>query len=111
MAFHFLATLSRADGSLHEEGATVPLGHLPAGASAVVAHVGCPRALARRLMEMGLIPGTPVSVTRVAPMGDPIQIRVRDYSLSIRRAEALQVDVTRLVTPPGVQDETPEPRR
>jgi hypothetical protein len=40
-----------------------------------------------------------------------MEIRVRDYSLSIRRAEALQVEVTRLVTPPEFQDETPEPRR
>jgi ferrous iron transport protein A len=111
MAFHFLAPPSRLDGSSDDEGATVPLGRLPVGASAVVSRVGCPRALARRLMEMGLIPGTPVSVTRVAPMGDPIQIRVRDYSLSIRRAEALQVEVTRLVASPDVPDEISEPRR
>ncbi|MBZ0116387.1 MAG: ferrous iron transport protein A [Sandaracinaceae bacterium] len=64
------------------------LADLPVGASAVITAVGCPRVVARRLMEMGLLPGTPVAVTRVAPLGDPIVLRLRGYSLSIRRQEA-----------------------
>ncbi len=61
---------------------------LPIGAVGIVADVRCERATARRLMEMGVLPGTPVRVVRVAPLGDPIQLRVRSYSLSIRRREA-----------------------
>ena len=44
-------------------------------------------------MELGLVPGTRVSVTRVAPLGDPLELRLRNYALSIRRAEALSIEV------------------
>ena len=46
-----------------------------------------------RLMAMGLTSGTPFQVVRVAPLGDPIEIRVRGFSLSLRRAEAAIVEV------------------
>ena len=46
-----------------------------------------------RLMEMGLVPGAPVSVVRSAPLGDPIQIRIRDYDLALRRGEARTIAV------------------
>jgi len=42
---------------------------------------------------MGLLPGTRVRVVRVAPLGDPIELRVRNYSLSLRRAEAAKIGV------------------
>ena len=45
-------------------------------------------AVKRRLMDMGLTKGTPVYVRRVAPLGDPIEITVRGYELSVRRADA-----------------------
>ncbi len=67
------------------------LAELPIGAEAVVAAVDCPRATARRLMELGVLPGTRVSVVRVAPLGDPIEIEVRGCSISIRRREAAGV--------------------
>lgn len=67
------------------------LGQLPIGARGVVRHVHADRPVARRLMEMGLLPGTPVEVVRVAPLGDPIEIRVRGYSLSLRRRDAAGV--------------------
>jgi Fe2+ transport system protein FeoA len=44
-------------------------------------------------MEMGLVPGTPVTVQRTAPLGDPVELRVRNYALSIRRADALGIEV------------------
>lgn len=75
---------------------TLSLHELPPGASCVIQAVRCERAVARRLMEMGLLPGTPVTITRMAPLGDPVELRVRDYALSIRQAEAaaiLVVDV------------------
>jgi len=43
---------------------------------------------------MGLLPGTRVRVVRVAPLGDPIELRVRNYSLSLRRVEAAKIAVS-----------------
>lgn len=51
--------------------------------------------LRRRLMEMGLIPGTLLRVVRFAPLGDPIDIEVRGYHLSLRKQEARQVRLLR----------------
>jgi ferrous iron transport protein A len=69
------------------------LAQLPLGSSAVVRRVSSRRPIARRLMELGLVPGTRVTVTRVAPLGDPLELRVRNYALSIRRTEALTIEV------------------
>jgi len=77
----------------------LPLADLPVGASCIVRALSCQRGLARRLMEMGLLPGTAVTVTRVAPLGDPVQLRVRDYALSIRRTEANAIQVTQTHRP------------
>jgi Fe2+ transport system protein FeoA len=44
-----------------------------------------------RLLEMGLLPGTRVEVVRYAPLGDPIEIKIRGYNLSLRKHEAEQV--------------------
>ncbi len=51
-------------------------------------------ALVQRLLEMGLLEGEEVEVVTVAPLGDPIEIRLRDYRLSLRRSEAARVSVT-----------------
>jgi Fe2+ transport system protein FeoA len=72
---------------------TRPLSGLPVGASAVVSRVSGPRAVVRRLLELGLVPGTLVTVHRQAPLGDPVELRVRNYALSIRRADARGIDV------------------
>jgi len=61
----------------------------------VVTRVGGERAFRRRLMEMGLVPGTEVTVQKVAPLGDPLELRARGCTLSIRVAEARDVDVQR----------------
>lgn len=66
---------------------------LPLGQHAEIASIDCERGLSRRLMEMGLLPGTKIRVVRVAPLGDPIELRVRNYSLSVRRAEAAKIAV------------------
>ncbi len=50
----------------------------------------------RKLLSMGLTPGAEISVTRVAPMGDPVEIRVRGFALSVRRAEAASLAVEKL---------------
>jgi Fe2+ transport system protein FeoA len=48
-----------------------------------------------RLMEMGLVAGTPIKVVKFAPLGDPIEILVRGYHFTLRRAEAADIVVTR----------------
>jgi ferrous iron transport protein A len=59
-----------------------------------VLHVGGERPFRRRMMELGLLPGTRVEVVRVAPLGDPIELRVRGCLLSIRREEARCIGVS-----------------
>ncbi len=54
-------------------------------------------ALKRRIMDMGLTKGTSVYVRKVAPLGDPIELTVRGYELSIRKDEAANVEVTDIV--------------
>ena len=72
--------------------ADLTLDALAAGDRAVVAGytAGDPPG---RLMEMGLIPGTPVEVVRLAPLGDPMEIGVRGFHLSVRKEEAARVVV------------------
>jgi ferrous iron transport protein A len=72
---------------------TTPLAEVADGNSAIVRRLVLPRATARRLFEMGLLPGTRVRVVRRAPLGDPIELRLRNYSLSIRREEAALIEV------------------
>ena len=50
-------------------------------------------AIKRRIMDMGLTKGTEVYVRKVAPLGDPIEVTVRGYELSIRKADAAMIDV------------------
>lgn len=63
------------------------------GVAVVVETVGGARAFRRRLMELGIIPGTRVEVLRVAPFGDPMELSARGCNLSIRTAEAREVQV------------------
>ena len=72
------------------------------GVSVVVEKVGGARSFRRRLMELGIIPGIRVEVLRVAPFGDPLELCARGCNLSIRAAEAREVQVTPLPeNPPG----------
>ena len=71
--------------------ATQPLTSLTLGATATVAEIKLPPANRPRLMEMGLLVGTPVELVRFAPMGDPVEIKVRGYNLTLRRNEADQI--------------------
>lgn len=67
------------------------LEELGRGGRAVVDSIGGERPFRRRLMEMGLVPGTSVALVNVAPLGDPIEIELRSGRLSIRRHEAALV--------------------
>ena len=69
------------------------LTELPAGSGARVTDVRGDSVVTRRLMEMGVIPGVAVEMIKAAPFGDPLEIRVRGYSLAIRRSEASVVDI------------------
>ena len=66
---------------------------LPSGLAARVVNVHGSSPVARRLMEMGIVPGAPIRVVRTAPLGDPIQVCLRDYHLALRRMEARAVTV------------------
>lgn len=69
------------------------LNELKVGASAVITVVGGDGPLRCRLLDMGLIPRTRVTLQKVAPMGDPIEIRVRGYELTLRVEEAMKIEV------------------
>lgn len=70
------------------------LDQLAAGERGVIASVDCPPPIARRLMELGVLPGTEVEVIRRAPLGDPMEIALRGVHLSLRKSEARHIDVT-----------------
>ena len=64
---------------------------LKIGQAGTIAQVGGEGALRLRFLDMGLIPGTRVTLRKVAPMGDPIQSQVRGYELTIRREDAAKI--------------------
>jgi Fe2+ transport system protein FeoA len=68
-----------------------PLTSLAAGTSARIVALELPPADRPRLMEMGLLVGTPVELVRFAPLGDPVELKVRGYHLSLRRHEAERI--------------------
>ena len=68
-----------------------PLTTLALGATATVAEINLPPASRPRLMEMGLLVGSAVQLVRFAPMGDPVEIKVRGYHLTLRKSEAEQI--------------------
>src|SRR5438874_3519728 len=69
------------------------LDQLRIGQCAVITSVEGGDALGQRLLEMGLLEGEPVEVLGFAPFGDPMEVRLRDYRLSLRRREASRVSV------------------
>jgi ferrous iron transport protein A len=85
-----VSVLERAESF---EPATVSLDRLRVGARARVLSVKGAGAVARRLMEMGVVPGAPVRVVKCAPLGDPLEVRVRNYHLALRRSEAQTISV------------------
>ncbi len=69
------------------------LDKLPTDQMAQITKVDGSSAVMLRLMEMGLVPGTPVKVRKRAPFGGPLELKVRDYLLSIRAHEAQRIIV------------------
>ena len=71
--------------------ATQPLTSCPVGTAATVTEIKVAPAGRARLMEMGLLVGTKVELIRFAPLGDPVEIKVRGYNLTLRKHEAEQI--------------------
>lgn len=69
------------------------LDEMKIGSSAIITTVGGEGALRCRLLDMGLIPHTRVVLQKVAPMGDPIEIMVRGYELTLRVEDAKKIEV------------------
>lgn len=69
------------------------LDKLKAGSKGIIKSIGGEGALRRRLLDMGLTPNTPVMVRKVAPMGDPIELHLRSYELTIRQDDASKIEI------------------
>ena len=69
------------------------LSELPIGSTATVTKILGADAVTTRLMEMGLVPGVTVAIHGTAPLGDPIEIELRGYRLSLRKSEASRVEI------------------
>lgn len=69
---------------------------LKAGQSGSVTRLGGDGALRQHFLDMGLIPGTEVTVIKFAPMGDPVEVRLHGYELTLRLADAEQIEITRV---------------
>ncbi len=63
------------------------------GETAVVVRLHGEGAVRRRIMDMGITKSTPIYIRKVAPLGDPIEVTVRNYELSIRKADAEMIEV------------------
>ena len=70
------------------------LDRVPIGGEGIVSAVMGDPCKCQRLGEMGLIVGTPVRVVRTAPMGDPLELRVRGYNVSLRKSEAALITIS-----------------
>ncbi len=69
------------------------LDKLPVGSSANVLQINGADEIACRLMEMGLTPGAQLRVVGLAPLGDPLELELRGYRLSVRKSEAARVEI------------------
>jgi ferrous iron transport protein A len=73
----------------------IPLSELPLGTRAVVVGVHAAGAIRRRLLEMGFVRGEPLRVEKLAPLGDPMELVIKGYHLSLRREESACILVMR----------------
>ena len=79
------------------------LNELKIGQSAKIVSVGGEGSLRNRLIDMGLIPHTELTLRKVAPMGDPIEIHIRGYELTLRLDDAAKIEVELLNNKPKKQ--------
>jgi ferrous iron transport protein A len=76
-----------------ESNQSMTLDNVKPGHGGIITAIGGEGMLRRRLLDMGLTPNTPVEVRKIAPMGDPIEIYIRSYVLTIRREEAAKIAI------------------
>ncbi|MGV8057583.1 MAG: ferrous iron transport protein A [Smithellaceae bacterium] len=69
------------------------LADLKPGQSGKILKINLTGALKRRMMDMGVVAGTDVRVEKVAPLGDPIEVHIKSYQLSLRKGEANKIEV------------------
>jgi DtxR family Mn-dependent transcriptional regulator len=71
----------------------ITLDQLPLGEQGVVVRIGGEKSTKRRLLDMGMVPGETVTIKKVAPLGDPLELEVKNYQLSLRKNEASNIIV------------------
>lgn len=69
------------------------LANMKPGEQGRIMNIGVTGPLRRRLMDMGVLVGEPVRVEKVAPLGDPLEVRIKNYHLSLRKREAEGIEV------------------
>jgi Fe2+ transport system protein FeoA len=74
----------------------VPLSELKPKERGTIAKVGGDGPVRRRILDMGVVPGTEVEVVKVAPLGDPVDLLIRGYHLSLRKEEAREIFVEKV---------------
>jgi Fe2+ transport system protein FeoA len=74
----------------------VPLSQLKPKERGTIVKVGGDRPVRRRILDMGVVPGTEVEVVKVAPLGDPVELLIRGYHLSLRKEEAREILVEKV---------------
>ena len=82
------------------------LAELKIGQTATILNVGGEGGLRQHFLDMGVLPGVPVTLVKYAPMGDPMELRVHGYELTLRRADARKIEVRE--DPPGPSLEGPQ---
>jgi len=75
------------------------------GNHAVVIRITGQGAVRRRIMDMGITPGTEIGMVKASPLGDPVEYLVRDYHLSLRRAEAQMIEIELHTAPPNADQQ------
>ena len=76
-----------------EDQEKIPLSELPVGRSAIVTDIFSANETKRRLMDMGITKGIDIYIRKVAPLGDPIEVNLRGYELSLRKDEAEHINL------------------
>jgi len=74
----------------------VPLSQLKPKERGTIVKVGGDGLVRRRILDMGVVPGTEVEVVKVAPLGDPVELLIRGYHLSLRKEEAREILVEKV---------------
>ena len=70
------------------------LAELETGSSAIISTVGGSGSLRQHLLDMGIIPGALVKMVKTAPLGDPLEIRIHNYELTLRFNDAKEINIT-----------------